>query len=95
MEYETSQPEKSTETSSETVQEEIVQERQDEPTRGLESYSLARDRQKRQVKPPKKYGQAEMTTFALSVAEEIVDMEPKTYQEAINSNEADQWVKAI
>nr|CAN70013.1 hypothetical protein VITISV_017116 [Vitis vinifera] len=89
MEYETSQPEKSTETSSETVQEEIVQERQDEPTRGLESYSLARDRQKRQVKPPKKYGQAEMTTFALSVAEEIVDMEPKTYQEAINSNEAD------
>ncbi|RVW56848.1 Retrovirus-related Pol polyprotein from transposon TNT 1-94 [Vitis vinifera] len=36
-----------------------------------------------------------MTTFALSVAEEIVDMEPKTYQEAINSNEADQWVKAI
>ncbi|KAL6347327.1 hypothetical protein AAG906_016764 [Vitis piasezkii] len=30
-----------------------------------------------------------------NVAEEIVDMEPKTYQEAINSNEADQWVKAI
>ena len=51
--------------------------------------------QKRQVKPPKRYGQAKMTTFALSVAEEIVDMEPKTYQEAINSNEADQWVKAI
>ena len=36
-----------------------------------------------------------MTTFALSVAEEIVDMEPKMYQEAINNNEADQWVKAI
>ncbi|KAL6338672.1 hypothetical protein AAG906_021489 [Vitis piasezkii] len=46
---------------------------QDEPTQGLESYSLARD----------------------NIAEEIVDMEPKTYQEAINSNEADQWVKAI
>ncbi|RVW67653.1 Retrovirus-related Pol polyprotein from transposon TNT 1-94 [Vitis vinifera] len=29
------------------------------------------------------------------ITEEIVDMEPKTYQEAINSNEADQWVKAI
>ena len=36
-----------------------------------------------------------MTTFALSVAEKIVDMEPKMYQEAINNNEADQWVKAI
>ena len=36
-----------------------------------------------------------MIAFALSVAQERVDMEPKTYQEAINSNEADQWVKAI
>ena len=62
--------------------------------KGLESYSLARDGQKRQVKPPKRYGQAEMTAFALSVAKEIMDMEPKTYQEAINS-EANQWVKAI
>ena len=61
----------------------------------MKSYSLARDGQKRQVKPPKRYGQAEMTTFALSVAEKIVDMEPKMYQEAINNNEADQWVKAI
>ncbi|KAL6328338.1 hypothetical protein AAG906_034481 [Vitis piasezkii] len=95
VEHETLQPEKSKETSSKAVQEEIVRERQDEPTQGLESYSLARDKQKRQVKPPKRYGQVEMTTFALSVAEEIVDMEPKTYQEAINSNEADQWVKAI
>ena len=62
------QPEKSKETSSKTVQEDIVHEIQDEPTQGLESYSLARDRQKRQVKPPKRYGQVEMTTFALSVA---------------------------
>nr|CAN69096.1 hypothetical protein VITISV_025437 [Vitis vinifera] len=95
VEHETLQPKKSTETSSKTVQEKIVYERQDEPTQGLESYSLARDRQKRQVKPPKRYGQAEMTTFALSVAEEIVDMEPKTNQEAINSDEANQWVKVI
>ncbi|RVW69880.1 Retrovirus-related Pol polyprotein from transposon TNT 1-94 [Vitis vinifera] len=28
-------------------------------------------------------------------SEEIVDMEPKTYQEAINSNETDQWVKVV
>ncbi|KAL6334097.1 hypothetical protein AAG906_004528 [Vitis piasezkii] len=75
VEHETLQPEKSKEISSKTIQEEIVHERQDEPTQGLESYS--------------------MTAFALSVDEEIVDMEPKTYQETINSNEADQWVKAI
>ncbi|RVW67898.1 Retrovirus-related Pol polyprotein from transposon TNT 1-94 [Vitis vinifera] len=73
VEHENLQPKKFKETSSKTVQEEIVHERQDEPTQGLESYSLARD----------------------SIAEEIVDMEPKTYQEAINSNEANQWVKAI
>ena len=36
-----------------------------------------------------------MTTFALSIVEEIVDMEPKMYQEDINSNEADQLVKTI
>ena len=44
VEHETLQPEKSKETSSKTVQEEIVRERQDEPTQGLESYSLARDK---------------------------------------------------
>ena len=47
VEHETLQPEKFTDTSSETTQEEIVHERQDEPTQGLESYSLARDKQKR------------------------------------------------
>ena len=95
MEHETLQPEKSTETSLETIQEEAVQERLDEPTQGLESYSLARDKQKKQVKHPKRYDQAEMTTFALSVAEKIVAMELKTYQEAINNNKTDQWVKTI
>ena len=68
VEHETLQLEKSTKTSLETVQEEVVQERLDEPTQGLESYSLARDKQKKQVKHPKRYDQAEMTTFALSVA---------------------------
>ncbi|RVW21953.1 Retrovirus-related Pol polyprotein from transposon TNT 1-94 [Vitis vinifera] len=69
VEHETLQPEKSKETSSKTAQEEIVHERQNEPTQGWNPI--------------------------ICVAEEIVDMEPKTYQEAINSNEADQWVKAI
>ena len=44
VEHENLQPKKFKETSSKTVQEEIVHERQDEPTQGLESYSLARDR---------------------------------------------------
>ncbi|KAL6341072.1 hypothetical protein AAG906_032187 [Vitis piasezkii] len=43
----------------------------------LQPENLARDRQKRQVKPPKRYGQVEMTTFALSKARDTRNKAPR------------------
>lgn len=53
-----------------------------------DSYNLVRDRKMRVIKPPKRYGQAEMTAFALTVVEEEIEMKPKSYQDAIKSKEA-------
>jgi len=37
----------------------------------LSQYNLARDRTRRQIKPPQRYAQADVISFALSVAEDI------------------------
>lgn len=37
----------------------------------IHEYQLVRDRQKRAVKPPEKYGYADMISFYLTVASEI------------------------
>lgn len=55
---------------------------------GADSYNLVRDRQMRVIKPSQRYGQAEMTAFALTVVEEEIEMKPKSYQDAIKSKEA-------
>ena len=44
----------------------------------LSNYQLASDRAKRVIKPPKRYGHADIICYALSVAEEIQNSEPKT-----------------
>ena len=61
----------------------------------MNSYNLVRDRQKRVIKPPQRYGHAELTAFALTVAEEIVELDPRSYQEAMGSKEADKWLLAM
>lgn len=59
------------------------------------TYNLVRDRERRIVKPTKRYGQSELLTFALIEANEEVQIEPKTYKEAITNSEAEHWNLAI
>ncbi|XP_041000938.1 secreted RxLR effector protein 161-like [Juglans microcarpa x Juglans regia] len=54
---------------------------------GENTYQLARDRERKVIKPPQRYGQVELTAFALTVAEEVIEMEPKTFKEAMASKE--------
>jgi len=61
----------------------------------LARYNLARDRTRRQIKPPQRYAQADVVSFALSVVEDIEAHDPVTYREAITSNESSQWIGAI
>ena len=59
------------------------------------SYRLARDRPRRQNKLPEKYSDYDMTFFALCIAEEILYDEPASFQEAMNSLEKEQWIRAM
>lgn len=61
----------------------------------LKSYQLAREREMRVVKPPKRYAYADFITHALTAAHELSIEEPKTYKEAIENKESDKWKVAI
>jgi len=61
----------------------------------LSNYQLTRDREKRVIKPPKRYGHADIICYALSVAEEIQNSEPKTWREAIESKDSQLWLQAM
>ncbi|KAG8482954.1 hypothetical protein CXB51_021884 [Gossypium anomalum] len=48
-------------------------------------YSIAKNRTRREIKPPKKYVEADLVTYALNVAEDIdANQEPSNYSEAIS-----------
>jgi len=61
----------------------------------LAQYNLARDITRRQIKPPQRYAQADIVSFALSVVEDIEAQDLVTYREAITSNESSQWIGAM
>ncbi|KAH9724313.1 hypothetical protein KPL70_007440 [Citrus sinensis] len=60
-----------------------------------EDYQLVRDKEKRVIRPPRRYAYADLIAFALTAAHEIATDEPRTYSEAINSDKAEEWIKAM
>ena len=54
----------------------------------LSNYQLVRDRAKRVIKPTKRYDHADIICYALNVVEEIQNSEPKTWREAIESEDS-------
>ncbi|KAK3011590.1 hypothetical protein RJ639_012236 [Escallonia herrerae] len=61
-----------------------------------QQYNIAKNRPRREIRPPQKYGYADMVAYALSVAESIDVEKPVTYKEAIKSAEsADMMTKHI
>nr|XP_015638684.1 uncharacterized protein LOC107281003 [Oryza sativa Japonica Group] len=59
--------------------------------------SIAKDRPKRNTKPPRRYiEEANIVAYALSVAEEIEgNAEPSTYSDAIVSDDCNRWITAM
>lgn len=49
----------------------------------LDNYQLARDREMRTIKMPKKYGIADLISYALSIIGELSGEEPMSYKEAM------------
>ena len=61
----------------------------------IQGYQLARDRAKRPIKPSRRYGYADLITYALEAAHEIDDEEPKIFNEAIQSKFRKEWKEAM
>jgi len=59
------------------------------------NYQLARDRTKKQINPPERYGYADLICYTLNAAEELKDSEPKNFREALESTENKDWLKAM
>ena len=56
---------------------------------------LARDRTRRQIKPPEKYGYADLMAFSLVVVGEILNDEPNCYKAVVDCKEKDKWLMAM
>ena len=61
----------------------------------LQEYNLTRDRARRVIKPPDKYGFADLISYALTVGSELEISEPSTYQAALKSQDKNQWLAAM
>ena len=57
-----------------------------------DDYQLVRDRKRRAIRPPARFGYVDLIAYALSVAEEFLD-EPANYKEAIHSQTKLQWIQ--
>ncbi|KAH9781363.1 Integrase catalytic domain-containing protein [Citrus sinensis] len=64
-------------------------------TSQMNEYQLTRDREKRVIKPPKRYGIADMISYALAVAEEVIGEEPVSYKQAMGSKIREKWLDAM
>ncbi|KAG8481596.1 hypothetical protein CXB51_026522 [Gossypium anomalum] len=59
-------------------------------------YSIAKNRTKREIKPLKKYAEADLVAYALNVAEDIdANQEPSNYFEAISCEDSEKWMFAM
>ena len=59
----------------------------------LQQYSISKDKEMRTIKPPQKYGKADLVAYALSVADNIESSEePSTYEEAVSCSDSSKWM---
>ncbi|KAK3014885.1 hypothetical protein RJ639_008457 [Escallonia herrerae] len=56
-----------------------------------QQYNIARNRSRREIRPPRKYGYADMVAYALNVAESIEVEKPVTYKDAIKLRARNHW----
>ncbi|KAG8482499.1 hypothetical protein CXB51_024054 [Gossypium anomalum] len=59
-------------------------------------YSIAKNRTRREIKPPKKYAEADLVAYALNVAEDIdANQEPSNYSEVVSCEDSEKWMFAM
>ena len=69
---------------------------QEQESQGHEKgYQLTRDRARRQIKQTRRYGYADLISYALAAAHQIDEDEPKIYKEAVQSKFSKEWQQAM
>lgn len=69
---------------------------EEEPPHVDESYSIAQNRPRREIRLPKRYANSNSVTYALSVGLETECMlEPSSYAEAISREDSSSWLLAM
>ncbi|KAG8489067.1 hypothetical protein CXB51_017037 [Gossypium anomalum] len=59
-------------------------------------YSIAKNRTRKEIKPPKKYAKADLVAYALNVAEDIdANQEPSNYSEVVSCEDSEKWMFAM
>ena len=58
----------------------------------LEGYQLARDREKRTIKMPERYGIVDPISYVLVVAESVTSEKPANFKQAMRSKDKTRWV---
>ncbi|KAG8497429.1 hypothetical protein CXB51_008736 [Gossypium anomalum] len=59
-------------------------------------YSIVKNRTRREIKPLKKYAEADLVAYALNVAEDIdANQQPSNYSEAISCEDSEKWMFAM
>ena len=61
----------------------------------LEIYQLARDKERRAIKMPKKYGITDLISYTLTVADEVNGVDPLSYKEVMNCEDKQKWFAAM
>ena len=62
----------------------------------VQQYYIARDKERRTIKPPQKYGEVDLVPYALSVVDNIESSEePSTYEEVVNCSDSVKWMIAM
>lgn len=61
----------------------------------IDRYNVARDRQRKVVRPPSRYGCSDLVAYALSSALEVAGEEPLSYEEAVRSKDSNKWLAAM
>ena len=65
------------------------------PRPHTEDYHLAKDREKRVIRPPKRFGYADLIAYALATSRDIDEEEPMSYKEAIQSSYKTDWQQTM
>ena len=56
-------------------------------------YNIARDQERRQIIPPKRYAEVDLVAYALNVVESIDTCEETfTYEEAVSYEDSNRWI---